>query len=271
MEDNTEIIHRDHFEKHYVFLPPHAGCSDVVEYYWELDLRDTAPGEEHFSDRILANLHTSVVFNLGSHFGMLDTDTLQHTEQRSSIVIGHHTHILQYRHYAGNFLFGIKLKPAGFNRLFGISSAELNNGFADTELFFRNLYIEERLAECDSIAARVALMDKVMLGLLGSSPQNHRITSVHKALTGVVVSNSIYRVEELASSLNLTQRTLERYFKQEIGLSPKTCLAIIRFREALRALNLQENKQLPEDLGYYDLSHFMKDYRRFFSKANLRP
>jgi AraC-like DNA-binding protein len=266
MQNHTEIIHKEHFEKQYVFMPPHIDCMDVVEYFWQLDLRNKTLVNEDFSDRIFANLHTSIVFNLGSRFEMIDTATSQQNDLSKSIVIGHHTHILQYRHYSGNFLFGVKLKPVGFNKLFGISSAELNNQYAETELFFRDLFIEERLFECESFEQRVDLMNIVMLGLLGSSRQNHKIISVHNALTTVVLQNRIYNVDQLASSLNLTKRTLERYFKDEIGLTPKTCLSIIRFREALKKMNLAEGNAYPEDLGYYDLSHFMKDYHKFFSK-----
>jgi AraC-like DNA-binding protein len=271
MQNHTEIINREHFEKQYLFMPPHAGCADVVDCYWQLDLRDKTLPDNDFSDRIFANLQTSIVFNLGSRFEMIDTATNRQNELNKSIVIGHHTHTLQYRHYAGNFLFGIKLKPAGFNKLFGISSAELNNQYAETELFFRDLYIEERLFECNSFEERGTLMNTVMLGVLGSSKQNHKIISVHKALTNVVLQNRIYNVEQLATSLNLTKRTLERYFKDEIGLTPKTCLSIIRFREALKHLNSTDGLAYPNDLGYYDLSHFMKDYHKFFSKTDLLP
>lgn len=267
MLNHTEIINREHFEQQYVFMPPHGDCAAVVECYWQLDLREQTLVSTDFSDRILANLHTSVVFNLGSRFDMIDTATNRQSELSKSIVIGHHTHTLQYKHYAGNFLFGVKLKPAGFNKLFGISSAELNNQFAETELFFRDLFIEERLFACNSFEERAGLMNTVMLGVLGSSKAGHKIISVHTALTDMVLRNSIYNVDQLASSLNLTKRTLERYFKDEIGLTPKTCLSIIRFREALKRLSTPESNTHPEDLSYYDLSHFMKDYHKFFAKA----
>jgi len=266
MQHHTEIINKEHFERQYVFMPPHAGCADVVEYYSQLDLRDKTLASDDFSDQIFANLHTSIVFNLGSRFEMIDTHTSRQNNLSQSDVIGHHTHTLQYKHYAGNFLFGVKLRPAGFNKLFNVSTAELNNRFAESELFFRNFYLEERLIECSTFAERVTLMNTVMLGILGSSRQNHKILSVHKGLTEVVLQNRIYNVDQLAASLNLTKRTLERYFKDEIGLTPKTCLSIIRFREALKLLNAEDNVY-PDELGYYDLSHFMKDYHKFMGKS----
>lgn len=264
MPYHSEIINNAHFEEQYLFMPPHDLIADVVEFYWQLDLRHGKLKEE-FTDRIFANLHTSVVFNLGSEYTLTDKHTNNETVFRRSIIIGHHTHVMQYQHYDGNFLFGIKLKPAGFNMLFGISSAELANTFVEAEDFFRSFFMEERLYECRNSQERKALLDSILIALLSSTKQNHRILSVHSALTGLVVQNSIYNVRELASALHLTQRSLERYFKDAIGISPKTCLAIIRFRQALKKMHANNAAFYADESGYYDLSHFMKDYRKFLN------
>jgi AraC-like DNA-binding protein len=267
MPHHSEIINNAHFEEQYRFVPPHNLIADVVEFYWQLDLRNGRLNEE-FTDQIFANLNTSVVFNLGSEYTLTDKHTNSETVFSRSIIIGHHTHVMQYQHFEGNFLFGIKLKPAGFNMLFGISAAELTNDFTEAEFFFRSFFVEERLYDCSNINERKMLLDSILIALLSSAKQNHRILSVHTALTGLVIKNRIYNVRELAAALHLTPRSLERYFKEAMGISPKTCLAIIRFREALKKMHAGNNSFYADESGYYDLSHFIKDYRKFLNMGD---
>ena len=60
---------------------------------------------------------------------------------------------------------------------------------------------------------------------------------------------------------------MERYFADALGLSPKTCLRIARFRQALPAYLRLGYRADYEALGYHDFSHFMKDYHCFSQSA----
>lgn len=258
---HTEILDRDYFEKQYVFQAVHPALKDVAEFYWQLDLRDSSFGNDDFAEHIFASLHTSIVFNLGSSgFGIGHTG--QQTAVKQSVIIGHHTHTLQYHHYAGNFLFGIKLKPAGINRLFGFSSAALNNHFTETIDLFKNDFVEEQLFHCGSASQRADLLDRLLMHKMNSVDNDYKSLYVHKALSELA-GKQVTSVEKLASQMHLTKRSLERYFRDEIGLTPKTCLSIMRFRSALKQYLEAGTRADYEAFGYHDFSHFMKDYRRF--------
>jgi transcriptional regulator GlxA family with amidase domain len=68
----------------------------------------------------------------------------------------------------------------------------------------------------------------------------------------------------LATSLNLTHRTLDRNFIRFLGLSPIKMLRLMRFNAFLDALHIQPKDRVNcFDFGYYDQSHFIKEFKNF--------
>ena len=80
------------------------------------------------------------------------------------------------------------------------------------------------------------------------------------AASGQLTSN------DLAAKLNCSRRYLELVFKEYIGISPKQYARVIRTKKASILLsNAAKNKlnlsNISYDMGYYDLSHFNKDFK----------
>lgn len=257
---HLEILSQDHFEQHYRFAFPHDSLAEVVEYYWQLDLR-TNP--EHFAEDIFATLQASFVFCLGTPFSLQSGAHL--SSVKNSVLIGHHSQTFTYRHHSGNYLIGIKLKAAGLNRLLGIPAAVFNNQLIPLhDVLFHNVFVEEQLEAIDNWGDQVSFLNTLMLKAFSSAQQtDFRTRFVAAALYQASQSGALFNVAHLATNLNLTKRSLERYFKHELGIGPKWCLNLIRFRQALRAYSVQGYRTEFEQWGYTDYAHFNKDYRKF--------
>ncbi|MEQ8714708.1 MAG: helix-turn-helix domain-containing protein [Cyclobacteriaceae bacterium] len=92
------------------------------------------------------------------------------------------------------------------------------------------------------------LHDRSMLDSLGSL--NHTATSV----------------DRLCDLLCCTPRTLQRWFKNEIGVSPKYFLRLLRFKHTLEQLaNFSPAHPIAvaNTLGYYDQNHLIKEVQNF--------
>lgn len=77
-------------------------------------------------------------------------------------------------------------------------------------------------------------------------------------------------VEALAKKYFMTERQLERQFKQQVGLSPKKLVDLERFRRAFAMLNVrvkQSIKEIAWDCGYYDHAHMTNDFKRFTGQS----
>jgi len=72
-----------------------------------------------------------------------------------------------------------------------------------------------------------------------------------------------YSSHQLATALALTDKTLYRYFKTIIGISPKNYCAIVRARTALTHYVSHKENFSACDYGYYDKSHFRKEVVQF--------
>jgi AraC-like DNA-binding protein len=77
-------------------------------------------------------------------------------------------------------------------------------------------------------------------------------------------------ITNLASELKLNERTLERRFLNEVGLSPKQFSKIIQFQLSLEQLTLKDFTKLTDIVyanGFADQSHFIKVFKAFTGKT----
>jgi len=74
-------------------------------------------------------------------------------------------------------------------------------------------------------------------------------------------------VKELAIELRVSERSLHYLFEKSVGVSPKMYVRLTRFHHAFQQLSImpQHDKltQLAFDLGYFDQSHFIRDFQKF--------
>lgn len=84
------------------------------------------------------------------------------------------------------------------------------------------------------------------------------------ALVELIKSDSaISKVEHLAEKSHLSVRTIQRYFQNFVGLSPKWLIRKYRLHHALTLLDKQEAQLLDivSWLGYTDQSHLIRDFK----------
>ena len=74
------------------------------------------------------------------------------------------------------------------------------------------------------------------------------------------------KIKKMAQDQYVSERQLNRLFKQWIGLSPKELTRIIRFQNALRNIILADNvnwSSLAVESGYHDQAHFISEFKAF--------
>ncbi len=86
------------------------------------------------------------------------------------------------------------------------------------------------------------------------------------ALKAAMLALRENRVRPVARSLGISERRLHQIFCEDAGISAKLWSRIDRFQRALRRLHTGAEMRwdrLALDCGYYDQSHFSKDFRAF--------
>ena len=79
------------------------------------------------------------------------------------------------------------------------------------------------------------------------------------------------QLHDLASNCNLSYRQFERNFKTNFGITPKKFQRISRLQKTSKQLLLSKSSNylaIALDNGYYDQSHFIKEFKLF---TNFKP
>jgi AraC-like DNA-binding protein len=161
--------------------------------------------------------------------------------------------------------FCIVFRPRGFYNLFRIKSSDFSRlCVTGDSVFKRDIYfLWEQLSHCSEITSMKGLFENYFSGLAqGHYPRpdllDHIVGRMDK--TGGMI-----RVSQLCNIYNITPRSLERHFMEEIGMPAKELLQIFRINKAIRMLAEKPNANLAGLSylsGYFDQSHFIKDIKK---------
>jgi AraC-like DNA-binding protein len=79
------------------------------------------------------------------------------------------------------------------------------------------------------------------------------------------------RIRALAARLGLSQDRLEKRVRRAVGASPKQLASILRLRRAVDAYRPGASlTRLSADAGYFDQSHFIREFRSVTGEAPQR-
>ena len=80
-----------------------------------------------------------------------------------------------------------------------------------------------------------------------------------------IIEGYLIRVQNLIDKICICQRHFQRKFKDATGYTPKEFSRIIKFQYAIEVLRNAPHTDLSSialDCGYYDHSHFIKEFKR---------
>ena len=129
--------------------------------------------------------------------------------------------------------------------------------------------LPDRLYETEGDEARAQLLFDELLARRADAPKADGV--VLGASEMIEGSMGTVTVDQLRRALYVSERTLERRFRSEVGLSPKEEARVARFRAATRRLLEDPSASLgsvAHECGYYDQAHFNREFRAL---ANMSP
>ena len=105
-------------------------------------------------------------------------------------------------------------------------------------------------------------VESALRSLLSDAKADPRVDAAVHAIIGSCGRASI---ESVAAAAGVSRQHLARAFAHHVGVSPKTFARVMRFRRAIAiARGGREGwAELAEELGYFDQSHLIADFREF--------
>jgi len=255
---------------------PCAQLRPFVRYYWILKCHGATPSTDEY---LAPDGFEELIFSYGGSFRRTEIQggEISRKVLERSYLVGCKTVGVNCLRLGDLSMVGVKLWPNSLYSLLGIPMSELHGKPLELlELRERQLLeMESRIFEADGEEAIKRVLDESLSpaelsrrsgGLVGSS-----IARIFEARGDIVI-------DDILRSEGRHYRTAERAFRERVGVPPKQLAKVVRFKHAYSTLS-SRSERLPAaigplDFGYYDASHFAKDFRQFTGttpKQLLRP
>ncbi len=162
---------------------------------------------------------------------------------------------------------GVRFLPTIFPQLFRINAMELSNRYEHLDLVVPHLadFISNSFNKNQSQEEIKLLFDKYFIDLISQSTFDND-NRLYGAMDIILKNFGVIDVETDLDT-GISSRQLRRLFEFYIGDTAKTFSKVVRFQNILKAKpstqSLRQNK-LFFDMGYYDQSHFIKEFKNFY-------
>lgn len=160
--------------------------------------------------------------------------------------------------------FGVKFRAGGFRAFYsGPVSALRGKSLPATEVFGPEVEsVAAMLTGDHSENALIAAADQFFLRRIPAHDANaERAASLVEMIQR---ETEIHSVSEVALRAHASERSLERLFREYVGISPKWVIRRYRLHEVVENLNAGlpvDWAALAASLGYYDQSHLIREFR----------
>ncbi|WDV46452.1 helix-turn-helix transcriptional regulator [Clostridiaceae bacterium M8S5] len=158
---------------------------------------------------------------------------------------------------------GVRFYPNSLDVFFNLTLAEIKNTTTKYKIGMlknNDLLDIGILYTSNDIHEIISFYDIYFLSLINEFKANSPFSFVHE-----IDTNS--GVKQLADKIPMSTRQLNRLFQQKFGVTTKRYINIIRFIKAKKMLIEGENNiKIAHECGYYDQSHFIKEFKKYTQK-----
>ncbi|QJW90107.1 helix-turn-helix transcriptional regulator [Spirosoma taeanense] len=212
----------------------------------------------------------SMVFNTGQPYAVQTLSGLWHSVP-PSFVMGQSTQQYWLRLTGPVRVIGIVFRPAGLSALFGLDMVELTNERVDLTAILgptASILIQQ-IADCSNPTQKVAILEQFLSFQL--LRQNTSADRIDHATNLIVEQKGIIQLDMLIEDAFLCRRQFERKFLHRVGVSPKYYARIRRVGYLCAQLagqrwQISDWQDLICRFGYYDQSHFIREFKAFTGK-----
>jgi AraC-like DNA-binding protein len=169
----------------------------------------------------------------------------------------------------GSTMMGVHFKPGGAGPLLGLPASEVAGQVVELDdiLGLEAWSWRDRLIACRSPEQKCALMERWLLQMLArQSAQRQDRKGLDWAVRKFIAEPHIKGIGSVAANLGISHKHFIQRFKDEVGLTPKMFCRIRRFQEVLGQIQRSTKVEWADvaySCGYYDQSHFVKDFIGF--------
>ncbi|MFA5327056.1 MAG: helix-turn-helix domain-containing protein [Prolixibacteraceae bacterium] len=121
-------------------------------------------------------------------------------------------------------------------------------------------FVEELLTEAENNSQRVAIVEQFLLRKINHFKPDSLVLA---AVSKIKSAKGLLRIKELTDELYISNDAFEKRFRKAVGSTPKQFASIVRMSYLIQHKTSERLLDIVFDAGYYDQSHFSKDFKIF--------
>jgi AraC-like DNA-binding protein len=241
----------------YILYPVCSILAPYIDCFWESDFQEAENGL--YKELYVAQFNPNVIFNLAKSY-----QRNSNTEEGSTAVTVNTAPIL-FTHKRDNQLFGIRFKTGALRLFTPLAMHELADEVPTVNDLFGDkvVMLETKIQDCTTTTERIAVAETFLIQYFDPQKLEKYQLALHIQHHIQLHCTQIDCVQTVVKKTFLTQRSMDRYFQEYLGLSPKKMSRLVRFEQSFAALHQDKNEFNLYDFGYYDQAHYSKEFKVF--------
>jgi len=228
-----------------------------------------APRPADGDELLLPDGHSEIVFTLDGAYERWPLGDLEQRHiMRQSYLIGGRSHSVLTHDLSAVTVAGVKLDPRALRWMIRTPLDE----FHESTLSLRDLGdrglldLEDAIAHADTAQGVAERLDRYLIQALRDMPPIDQ--PVDHLLCHIQSSHGALPILQWVRDHGVDPRHLERRFRATVGMTPKRYARVIRFKHSYHEFSTGTPKGAALHLdGFYDQSHFNKEFRNFVGSA----
>jgi AraC-like DNA-binding protein len=246
----------------YQVYTPATELQSFVKCFWTLEDEGT---EKLVKQRVLPDGGMEMIFHYGDLYQQYFEDGTCIVQPRS-FVFGQISTYLEIAPTGTTGLVAARFLPDGLIPFLDIPLSSLENKAVAIKDVFgeKGKWLEEKVIAATTNPGRIKWIEAFLLSSLADTQTINPIAK--KCVEIIFQTQGQLGMAELAGRMKVNRRNMERKFVSAIGMSPKQLSKVIRLQTTLKMLeqkNFSSLTSLAYENGYYDQSHFIKDFKEF--------
>jgi AraC-like DNA-binding protein len=225
----------------------------------------------HNLERFLPDGNTEIIIDLSeSPQYIYDNESLKKIQTcRYAWVSGVRTQPITIPSGRGSRMLIVAFKKGRAFPFYPFPISELMDTVAEADLVFGGKFhhLREQLLASKSVNQMFHLVEEFLLQQAGNVFQaDGAAKCIEYAVSNMIHKPSLRQLHQLSDEIGYSQKHFIALFRQQVGVSPKQYLKIMRFQKAIRAIENTGSihwSDLALESGYYDQAHFIHDFKLF--------
>ncbi|WP_417236976.1 helix-turn-helix domain-containing protein [Bizionia paragorgiae] len=241
----------------YKRYPPCRELEDVVQYFWSAEINC---GSDNFYINTFVDDSTGIIFHHNEGHSVLQSSDIHLPK---AIIYGQITSPSASFSTSSFSVVGVLFYPYVINGLWKFAASDLTDNVQKLENVLNIGTLTDTVINTQNVMEQIQLISWFLLKFVKRTDVND--SWVKDAVSYIKSQNGLLRVSDVSEYFKISERKLERDFKEAIGVTPKHYLQVSRFQKVLQELKKEDVGKLTAlayDYNFSDQPHFNRTFRK---------